>query len=100
MHIMADLSKEKFNLHLNQCSVELYGLPCFSAKSEASLLYTTVATVPIIPPVAKKASSPGRRNPILLPAHTHYIPSSSLTYSSDSTLNLLGWNFDSKVQVG
>ena len=32
MHIMADLSSEKFSLHLSQWSVELYGLPCFSAK--------------------------------------------------------------------
>ena len=37
-HMMADLSKEKFSLHLSQCSVLLYGLPCFSAKREASLL--------------------------------------------------------------
>ena len=24
MHMIADLSSEKFNLHLSQCSVELY----------------------------------------------------------------------------
>ena len=54
MHIMADLSSEKFSLHLSQCrNVELYGLPCFSAKKEASLLYTTVAMVPM-PPAAEK----------------------------------------------
>ena len=51
MHIMAHLSNEKFSLHLSQWSVELYGLPCFSAKREASLLYTMVAMVPI-PPAA------------------------------------------------
>ena len=50
-HMIADLSSEKFSLHLSQYSVELYGLPCFSAKREASLLYTTVAMVPI-PPAA------------------------------------------------
>ena len=38
MHMMADLSNEKFSPHLSQCSVELYGLPCFSAKREANLL--------------------------------------------------------------
>ena len=36
MHIMADLSKEKFSLHLSQCNVELYGLSCFSVRREAS----------------------------------------------------------------
>ena len=41
MHIMADLSSEKFSLHLSQCNVQLYALPCFSAKREASLLHTT-----------------------------------------------------------
>ena len=34
MHIMADLSNKKFSLHLSQCNVKLYGLPCFSAASE------------------------------------------------------------------
>ena len=38
MHIMADLSNEKFSLHLSQYNVELYGLPCFSARREASFL--------------------------------------------------------------
>ena len=52
-HMIANLSTEKFNLHLSQYSVELYGLPCFSAKREASLLYTTVAMVSI-PPAAEK----------------------------------------------
>ena len=47
MHIMADLSNEKFSLHLSQCNVELYCLPCFSANREASLLYTTEAMLPI-----------------------------------------------------
>ena len=60
MHIMADLSKEKFSLHLSQCNVELYGLPCFSAKREASLLYTTVAMVPM-PPAAEKTN--GEKEP-------------------------------------
>ena len=53
MHIMADLSNEKFSLHLSQYNVELYGLPRFSARREASLLYTTVAMVPM-PPAAGK----------------------------------------------
>ena len=34
MHIMANLSNEKFSLHLSQYNVELYGLPCFSAMQE------------------------------------------------------------------
>ena len=55
-HVMADLKREKFSLHLSQCSVE----PCFSAKREASLLYTTVAMVPI-PPAAEKTS--GEKDP-------------------------------------
>lgn len=59
-HIIADLKREKFSLHLSQCNVELYGLPCFSAKREASLLYTTVAMVPI-PPAAEKTS--GEKDP-------------------------------------
>ena len=32
MHMIADLSSEKFNLHLSQCSVELYEFPRFSAR--------------------------------------------------------------------
>ena len=55
MHIMADLSNEKFSLHLSQCNVELYGLPCFLARREACLLYTTVAMVPM-PPAAEKTN--------------------------------------------
>ena len=60
MHIMADLSNEKFSLHLSQCNVELYCLPCFLAKKEASLLYITVAMVPM-PPVAEKTN--GEKEP-------------------------------------
>ena len=51
MHMMADRSGEKFSRYLNQCNVQLYGLPCFSVTREASLLYTVVAMVPI-PPAA------------------------------------------------
>ena len=53
MHIMADLSNEKFSLHISQYNVELYGLPCFLVRREASLLYTTVAMKPM-PPAAEK----------------------------------------------
>ena len=53
MHHMADLSNEKLSLHLSQCNVELYFLPCFSANIEASLLYTTKAMLPI-PPATEK----------------------------------------------
>ena len=59
-HIMADLKREKFTLHPSQCNVELYGLPCFSAKREASLLYTIVAIVPM-PPAAEKTN--GEKDP-------------------------------------
>ncbi len=38
MHISADLSSEKFSLHLTQWRVELYGLPCFSEIRDANLL--------------------------------------------------------------
>ena len=65
MHIMVDLRREKFSLHdlrrekfslhLSQCRVELYVLPCFSAKREASFLYTIVAIGPI--PLAAEKSS-------------------------------------------
>ncbi len=50
MHITADLSREKFNLHLTQ-----YCLPCFSEISDANLLYTMVAAGPI-PPAAERTS--------------------------------------------
>ena len=59
--IMADLSNEKFSLHLSQYNVELYSLPCFSARREASLLYTTVAMVPM-PPAAEKKNN-GEKEP-------------------------------------
>ena len=49
--MIVDLSSEKFNQHLSQYSVELYGISCFSGNREASLLYATVAMVPI-PPAA------------------------------------------------
>ena len=51
MHMIADLSSEKLSLHRSQCTILLYGLSCFSAISEASLLYTTVAVVPMPPDV-------------------------------------------------
>ena len=95
MHIMANLRREKFSLHLSQCRVKLYALPCFSAKREASFLYATVAIRPI-PPAAEKTV--GRRSQVLFPSHTLRMPSSSLAHSSDSTG--LGWNFDSKVRIG
>ena len=67
MHIMADLNNEKFSLHRSQCSVELYCLPCFSANSKASLLYTMVAMLPI-PPAAEKTS--GEKEPCSI-SRTH-----------------------------
>ena len=69
MHIMADLRREKFSLHLSQCRVELYAFPYFSAKREASFLYTIVAIGPI-PPAAEKTV--GRRSRVLFPSHTSY----------------------------
>ena len=39
---------------------KLYGLPCFSAKREASLLYTAVAMVSM-PPAAEKTN--GEKEP-------------------------------------
>ena len=50
-NMIADLSSEKFSRHLSQCSVFPYGLLCFSAMREASLLYTTVAVAPMPPAV-------------------------------------------------
>ena len=60
MQVMEDLSSEKLKLHLIQFMVFEYGCPCFSARSEASLLYVTVAAVPI-PPAAERTS--GVNNP-------------------------------------
>ena len=60
MYMVADRSNEKFSRHLSQCSVELYGLPWFSAMREASLLYTVFAMEPI-PPAAEKTS--GEKEP-------------------------------------
>ena len=88
---MADLRREKFSLHLSQCRVELYALPCFSAKREASFVYTIVAIGPI-------PSAAVGRSRVLFPSHVLRMPSSSLAHSSDSTG--LGWNFDSKVRMG
>ena len=62
MHIMADLSNEKFSLHLSKCNVELYCLPCFSANREASLLYTTEAMLPI-PPATEVLAVAGYASP-------------------------------------
>ena len=87
MHLMADFKSEKFILHLSQCRVELYALPCFSAKREASLLYTIVVKKTV-----------GRMSCVLFPSHALRMPSSSLTHSFDSTG--LGWNFNSKVHMG
>ena len=42
-HMTADLNREKFNLHLSQWRVVLCVVLRFSARREASLLYTTVA---------------------------------------------------------
>ena len=53
--LISATKSSRVNLHLSQCNVELNGLPCFSARREASLLYTTVAMVPI-PPAAEKTS--------------------------------------------
>ena len=92
MHIMADLSNKKFSLHLSQCNVELYGLPCFSAKRDASLLYTTVAMVPI-PPAAEK--NDGEEEPCSI-SHTH--SSCALFFSNLFNSTELRWNFDSKVR--
>ena len=38
MHIISDLMREKFSLHLIQFRVVLYVLSCFSASIEASFL--------------------------------------------------------------
>jgi hypothetical protein len=87
MHMVADHKSEMFSLLLSQCRVELYGLPCFSARREASLLYKTVAVGPI-PPAAEKTN--GEKGTVFRALHT--------LSSSNSTG--LGWNFDSKVQMG
>ena len=54
-HMTTKWSSEKLSLHLNQCSVLLFGLLCLSAMSEAILLYTTVVVFPL-PPAVKKTS--------------------------------------------
>ena len=60
MHMIADLSSEKFNLHLSQCSVELYEFPRFSARRDANLLYTMEAMLPM-PPAAENTN--GEKEP-------------------------------------
>ena len=50
---MDDLSREKFNLHRIQFMTNPYCFPCFSERSAASLLYTTVAAGPSPPDVEK-----------------------------------------------
>ena len=82
IHVIADLSNETFSLHLSQCSVELYDLPCFSARREANLLYTTVAMVPMLLQLKKLV---GRRIRVLFHVFAVRMPSFSLTHSSDST---------------
>ena len=72
----------------------LYGLPCFSAKREASLLYTTVAMVPM-PPVAEKTN--GEKEPCSISRTRSSYALFFSTCSSDSTE--VGWSFDSKVRM-
>ena len=60
-HIIVDLSKEKFNLHLIHLIVLLYGRSYFSDMIEAILLYTVVAIGPPIPPEVLKSS--GEKQP-------------------------------------
>ena len=49
MQVTAERSREKLILHLT------YGCECFVARRDASLLYVTVAAVPI-PPAAEKTN--------------------------------------------
>ena len=60
MHMIADLSSEKYNLHLSQCSVEPYEFPRFSPRRDANLLYTMDA-MPPMPPAAENTS--GEKEP-------------------------------------
>ena len=53
MHMIAEHSREKFNLQWIQCIILLYSLSYSSAIIDVSLLYTTVATVPMLPDVEK-----------------------------------------------
>ena len=50
MHMKADRSREKFNKHLIQLIA--FDCACLSARRDTSLLYITVAAVPI-PPTAE-----------------------------------------------
>ena len=59
-HMITDLSREKFNQDLIQCSVFPYGLSCFSAMQEARLQYITVVVVPMLSAVVKNS---GKNNP-------------------------------------
>ena len=81
MHMIADLSSEKFNLHLSQCSVELYEFPRFSARRDANLME---AMLPM-PPAAENTN--GEKEPC----------STSRTRSSCTGLRR---SCDSKVRVG
>ena len=95
MHIMADLSNKKFSLLLSQCNVELYGLPCFSAKRDASLLYTTVAIKCQYLLQLKKNDGVG--GAVFYFPHTLFM-CPLLHLSSCSIAHELRWNFDSKVR--
>ena len=50
-HITADLSRENDSRHLSQPMMTLYGSSRFMGRSEANLLYVTVAALPIPPDV-------------------------------------------------
>ena len=91
MHMIADLSSDKFNLHLSHFIVELYEFPRFSARRCANLLYTMEALLP-----AENTSGEKGHVPLAAPAlHT---PSSSPTHSFCSTG--LRRSCDSKVCMG
>ena len=60
MHMIADLSSEKFNLHLSHFIVELYEFPRFSTRRDANLLYTMEALLPM-PPTAENTN--GEKEP-------------------------------------
>ena len=81
MHMMADLSKEKLNLHRIQCRVLLYGLSSFSAIMDAIFLYTTVAVFPMPPDVerGKGSSFDFSHSFVIMPSLLHFVSSVALS---------------------
>jgi len=93
-HIIADRSRVKFKLQQSQYIVLLYSWSHLSAIIEASLLYTTIPVVPMLPDVEKANAMVKGPHSISL-IHSSYVLLSLvyLNYSIE-----MGWSFNNFVQ--